>query len=224
MPRLEAPAEWRVSGTAALFDMDGTLVDSTAVVETLWTEFAKREGLDPEEVIRFAHGRQTRDTLARFLPHVSVDRAALAMLREELSRRNGIRPISGATAFLADVSRHVPVAVVTSASRELALVRLNAARIPVPHVLVAGEDVAHGKPAPDGYLLAAHRLGVDIATALAFEDAEAGLRSATAAGARVVVVGALNSPTAASLPRLLTFDDAEVLSDRDRVLIQHRPS
>ena len=69
-----------------------------------------------------------------------------------------------------------PVAVVTSAPRELAVVRMRAASVPVPEVLVAAEDVERGKPDPQGYRLAADRLGVPIADCVVFEDAEAGLR------------------------------------------------
>jgi sugar-phosphatase len=104
----------------------------------------------------------------------------------------------------------VPVAIVTSAPRALAEARLEAAGVPVPGPLIGGGDVAAGKPAPDGYILAARRLAVQASTCLAFEDAEAGLAAATAAGARAVVVGSLDSPLANSLPRLPDFTRASV--------------
>ena len=55
---------------AVLFDMDGTLVDSTAVVEEVWGEFAVRYGLDFEEILRTSHGVQAIDTVRRFPPPV----------------------------------------------------------------------------------------------------------------------------------------------------------
>jgi sugar-phosphatase len=58
--------------------------------------------------------------------------------------------------------------------------------LPVPEVLVVSEDVKHGKPAPDGYRLAANRLGYDPAACLVFEDAPAGVAAARGAGARVI--------------------------------------
>ena len=67
---------------------------------------------------------------------------------------------------------------------------MQAAGIPVPALMVAGEDVSHGKPAPDCFLLAAKRLGVDIGDCLVFEDAPAGIAAAEAAGASVMVISA----------------------------------
>ncbi len=79
----------------------------------------------------------------------------------------------------------------TSAPRVLGVARLEAAGIPVPSVVVTSEDVAAGKPAPDPYLVAAERLGVDVARCAIFEDSENGVAAALAAGAGVVVgVGA----------------------------------
>ena len=53
---------------AVLFDMDGTLVDSTPVVEALWAQFADLYDLSLAEILAYSHGRQTRDTVTRFLP------------------------------------------------------------------------------------------------------------------------------------------------------------
>jgi mannitol-1-/sugar-/sorbitol-6-phosphatase len=74
--------------------------------------------------------------------------------------------------------------------------------LPAAPVLVPADEVEHGKPHPDGYLRAAELLGVAARDCVAFEDAEPGLRSALASGARVVVVGALESPLAAGLDRV----------------------
>ena len=195
-----------IEAAGFLFDMDGTLVDSTAVVEHVWTGFCRRHGLDPVELLAFAHGRQAVDTIARFLPQLTVDeRAALAadLVAEELTRTDGIVEIPGAAAFLAQLAEDgARIAVVTSAPRDLAATRMRAAGVPVPHVLVAAEDVERGKPDPQGYLLAAERLGVPIAECVVFEDAEAGLTAAVASGARVVVVGGHESAVTAGLPRL----------------------
>jgi beta-phosphoglucomutase-like phosphatase (HAD superfamily) len=85
-----------LAGRALLFDMDGTLVDSTDVVETLWTEFGRRHGIDPAHILRIAHGRQSRDIIARFLPEEAVDEATAALAWQELTRLDGIRPVPGA--------------------------------------------------------------------------------------------------------------------------------
>jgi len=207
-----------IEAAGFLFDMDGTLVDSTPVVEAVWSEFCERNGLDPVALLAYAHGRQAADTIAHFLPalgRAERDRLARDLVAQELTRTEGIVEIPGAGAvtrgLLADGA---PVAVVTSAPRELAVVRLRAANIPVPEVLVAAEDVERGKPDPQGYLLAARRLGVPIADCVVFEDAEAGLLAAVASGARVVVVGGHASATTASLPRLADYTASLALAPK----------
>jgi HAD superfamily hydrolase (TIGR01509 family) len=92
----------------------------------------------------------------------------------------------GADALLAALERlALPWAVVTSADIRLARARLGAAGIPDPPLLVTLDDVRVGKPDPEGYLLAARRLGVDPARCLVVEDAEPGVAAGRAAGAVV---------------------------------------
>ncbi|RUV91275.1 HAD family hydrolase, partial [Mesorhizobium sp. M5C.F.Ca.IN.020.14.1.1] len=130
------------------------------------------------------------ETIARLaLPGVEPMREADALLQAEAADIDGIHPIAGAAAFLASLPPE-RWAIVTSAPRELALLRIAAAGIPLPAILVAAEDVSHGKPAPDCFQLAAERLGVDARDCLVFEDAPAGISAAEAAGAAVVVISA----------------------------------
>jgi len=197
---MTTPLEIRAA--AVLFDMDGTLIDSTAVVEALWREFCREYDVDADPLLEFSHGRPTRQTLQRFLPEKASDeREAIAddLERRELGTLDGIVEIPGARALLEAIE--VPWAVVTSAPRDLAVRRLRAAGLPVPEVLVPVDEVTHGKPAPDGYLRAAHLLGVDPGSCVVLEDADAGVRAGLAAGARVVVVGDLASDTTAGLAR-----------------------
>ncbi|WP_374008653.1 HAD-IA family hydrolase [Leifsonia sp. LS-T14] len=198
-----------IEAAGFLFDMDGTLVDSTAVVESVWSEFCLRSDLDPVALLAYAHGRQAADTIAHFLPDLAQaerDGMARDLVAHELTRTEGVVEIPGAAALIERlVAGGAPVAIVTSAPRDLAVARLRAADVPVPEVLVAAEDVQRGKPDPQGYRLAADRLGVPIADCVVFEDAEAGLLAAVASGARVVVVGAHTSATTASLPRLRDY-------------------
>ncbi|QNE37681.1 HAD-IA family hydrolase [Leifsonia shinshuensis] len=186
--------------------MDGTLVDSHAVVEAVWSEFGHRHALDPVEILAYAHGRQAVDTVAHFLPGLPAERRAelvAGLVAEEVTRTDGIVEVPGAVALLTALAEaEAPVAIVTSAPRELAVARLEAAGVPIPAVLVAAEDVSRGKPDPQGYLLAAERLGVPIQECAVFEDAEAGLLAAVASGGRVVVVGHHASATTEGLERV----------------------
>ncbi len=173
---------------AFLFDMDGTLVDSTAVVESEWRRFSAQFGLNAEEVIAFAHGRQTIDTVIHFIGAGAVAEAAADELdTRELILLDGIVAVPGAAALLSSLPPE-RWALVTSASRELANNRMQAAGLPLPTVMVCAGDVQNGKPAPDGYIIAAAELGIDIADCLVLEDAAAGIRAGNASGAKVIAV------------------------------------
>jgi mannitol-1-/sugar-/sorbitol-6-phosphatase len=188
---------------AALFDMDGTLVDSSAAVEASWTVFAHEQGVDPAELMAEIHGVRATDTIARFVPTDRVEAETARLLDREMQALDGVVEIPGAVAAMAALRQAgVAVAVVTSAPRELALARLAAGGIPIPDVVITAEDVEHGKPAPDCYLAGAARLGVDPTRCVVFEDADAGIRAGIAAGARVVVIGDLPSDSAAGLDRI----------------------
>jgi mannitol-1-/sugar-/sorbitol-6-phosphatase len=175
---------------AFLFDMDGTVVNSIAAAERVWADWAHRQGLDVAAFLPTIHGVRAIETIARLaLPGVDPMREADALLKAEVADIDGILPIAGAAAFLASLPPE-RWAIVTSAPRELALLRIAAAGIPLPAILVAAEDVSRGKPAPDCFRLAAERLGVDARDCLVFEDAPAGISAAEAAGAAVMVISA----------------------------------
>ena len=178
----------RKTYAAFLFDMDGTVLDSIAVAERVWGAWALRHGLDVETFLPTIHGVRAEETIRRQkLANIDIAGETEAILQAEVADVEGVIPIPGAEDFL----RALPAgrwAIVTSAQRELALRRMAAAGLPIPAVLVTAEDVSCGKPAPDGYALAARRLGVAADACLVFEDAPAGLLAGTAAGADVVVI------------------------------------
>lgn len=172
--------------SAVLFDLDGVLVDSRAVVERTWRGWCERRGFDAAKVLEAAHGRRTVDTLRLVAP--DLDHAAeLRWLEEaELADREGIVAIPGAPELAASLPRD-RWAVVTSAGRELAHRRLKWVGLPIPSCLVPAEAVSRGKPSPEGYLSAATELRVPPADCVVIEDSPAGVRAARAA--RMTVIG-----------------------------------
>jgi sugar-phosphatase len=186
---------------ALLLDMDGTLVNSDAVVERCWRRWAERHGLDAGEVLRVVHGRQGHATMAVLLPDrpMAENYAENAlMLAEETADTDGVVQVPGAGAFLASLDGR-PHAMVTSASEELATTRMAAAGLPLPPVMVTAERVSASKPDPEGFLKGAAELGFAPDDCVVFEDAEVGIAAARAAGMRVVGVGpraAVHAPTA----------------------------
>jgi sugar-phosphatase len=201
---------------AFLFDMDGTVLDSIAVAERVWGAWAQRHGLDVEAFLPTIHGVRAEETIRRQnLAGIDVALETEAILRGEVADVEGVIPIPGAEAFL----RALPAdrwAVVTSAQRELALRRMAAAGLPLPAVLITAEDVSRGKPAPDGYVLAAERLGVAADACLVFEDAPAGLLAGEAAGAEVVVITATHShPFETPHATLAGYEGVQVVVDQD---------
>ncbi|MCF6521810.1 HAD-IA family hydrolase [Streptomyces sp. JJ36] len=182
-----------LAARALLLDMDGTLVDSDAVVRRVWTDWAREKGLDPERVLTIAHGRQGHATMADLFPDrpAEVNHAENAvLLAREKTDVDGVVPIPGAAALLASLSGSgVPHALVTSADAGLADARMGAAGLPVPRVRVTAECVSASKPDPEGFLKGAAELGHAPGDCLAFEDSAAGIAAALAAGMRVVGVG-----------------------------------
>jgi sugar-phosphatase len=173
------------SADALLVDLDGTLVDSSAPVRRTWAAFAGRHGLDPDYVHRFGQGRPSRDTVRLLAPDVDVAAEAAALERAEVGDADGIFALPGARELLTGCRR---LAIVTSCSRALATVRLRAAGLPIPPVLVSADDVVQGKPDPACFVLGARRLNVDPSRCLVLEDAPAGISAGRAAGAKVLAL------------------------------------
>ncbi len=180
---------------AVLFDMDGTLVESDAAVARAWSAWAAEYGVAPEALSAVAHGVPADGTIRILRPDLDDAGVAAASARQlalQYGDLDDVVALPGAHALLAELdAAGVPWAVVTSADRELARARLGAAGIDAP-VLVARDDIARGKPDPEGYLTAAAALGVPAAACLVVEDAEAGLTAGRAAGARTAALRGLD--------------------------------
>jgi mannitol-1-/sugar-/sorbitol-6-phosphatase len=177
---------------AILFDMDGTLLDSSAVIERAWRWWTAKHSIPLEPVMAVQQGRPNKEVLRQFGPQLDIDQESNQFLKFEENDVEGIVPMPGALDAV-KVAQQGPWAIVTSADRSLAEVRLKATNIPVPDVFITADAIHHGKPNPECYLLAAQALGVYPVDCVVFEDAVAGVAAGKAAGMRVV--GVLTSLT-----------------------------
>ncbi|MEV2190284.1 HAD-IA family hydrolase [Streptomyces phaeochromogenes] len=172
-----------------LFDNDGVLVDSDRGVDQAWSQWARARGLAADRVTAMVHGRRSADTVALLVPDPGERPAALAEIdRLEIEAAATTTALPGALDLLTSLPQG-SWAVVTSGVNALARARIAAAGLPLPPVLITADDVSHGKPAPDGYLAAAGKLGRDPARTVVFEDSAAGATAGAAAGAYVIGVG-----------------------------------
>jgi mannitol-1-/sugar-/sorbitol-6-phosphatase len=171
--------------TPLLFDLDGTLVDSRAVVERQWGALCERLGLDFASVLAVLHGVRSVDVIRRVAPGVDAEAEAERLDAAEEVDTDGLIVVRGAFELLA----RLPAGswgIVTSGHRSLATRRLAAVGLPVPAAMVCGDEVSRGKPDPESFLAGARLLGVPPEMCVAFEDAPAGIQAARAAGMPVV--------------------------------------
>jgi sugar-phosphatase len=207
---------------AVLFDMDGTLVDSTCVVEGAWAWWAKRHGIPLPTVLTFSHGRPTVATMEHFLPGRDHTDELDEMARCEETKLDGILAVPGAVNVVRAVQNH-PWAIVTSAWRRLAEARVVAAGLPLPKVIVPVDEIRNGKPDPEGFLYAAERLGVRPQGCLVFEDTRPGIQAGLSAGMQVV--GMLTTMSAAELkhdPLICDFRDVTIRTEGERLYVELR--
>lgn len=207
---------------AILLDMDGTILTSIKAAERVWAAWAAGRGLDVEAFLPTIHGVQSVETIRRLgLPGVDPEEEAAAITRAEIADVAGIEAIAGAAAFLASLSPD-RWAIVTSAPRALALRRIEAAGLPVPPLLIAAEDVARGKPAPDCFRLAAERLGTTADRCLVIEDSLAGVAAAESAGAMVLIVTATHhQPMDFPHPSIADYGELVLEPSGDGIAIRH---
>jgi mannitol-1-/sugar-/sorbitol-6-phosphatase len=192
---------------AVISDFDGVLADSTEAIRRAWTAWGERLGIDGAAIQEANHGRPGHAVVAEHVPPARVADEAAWLLEAEIADTDGVVAYPGAAELLA-----LPVvAIATSCAMPLARARLAASGLVAPPVLVTADQVARGKPAPDPYLLAADRLGVDPAECLVVEDAPAGVAAGRAAGMTVWAVTTTHAPAeleqahriVAGLPELL---------------------
>jgi mannitol-1-/sugar-/sorbitol-6-phosphatase len=171
--------------------MDGVLVDSTPAVARVWTRWALRHNLEPTSTVRAAHGRPSLASIEELLPHASAAEHLAEndwMERAEIEDVADVVALPGAKELLAGLAPGL-IAVVTSATRALAEVRLRAAGLwEHVHRIVTATDIQRGKPDPEPYQKGAAALGLAARDCIVIEDAPSGTISGKAAGCRVLAV------------------------------------
>lgn len=167
--------------------MDGVLVNSKAVIERVLQRWADRRGLDREAMLHLPHGQKTSDTVRDVAPHLNLREEVAWLDAEEERDLAGIVEVPGASTLVRALAPE-EWALVTSAGRDLAAMRLAAAQVPLPRSIVSGESVRRGKPDPEGYLMGARLLGRRPEECVVLEDAPAGIAAGLAAGMRVIGV------------------------------------
>lgn len=168
---------------AALFDVDGTLIDAMAGQRRIWHEWAERFGLDPALVYEVAMRTRPVETVAELLP--GRDPAPLVAefdrLEDVEAELGPLHGIDGAALLLSSLEPNAWALVTSNAERRVTT-RFRRLGLPLPEVIVDNLATRAGKPSPEPYLLAARRLGVDPRDCLVIEDAPAGVAAGLAAG------------------------------------------
>ncbi|PSL01101.1 sugar-phosphatase [Haloactinopolyspora alba] len=175
-----------MTAEALLLDLDGTLVDSSESITRSWLRWTEEFRVDPA-LLAEAHGRTSAAIVADLVP---ADRVAEALARIdelEVDDAGTVRAMGGVPDWLAALPS-AAWAIVTSGHARLARARIAASGVPSPGVLVTADDIAHGKPHPEPFLLGAARLGVEPERCVVLEDAPSGIAAARAAGMGVVAV------------------------------------
>ncbi len=165
--------------------MDGVLIDSTPAVARVWHRWAIEHDFDPDDVVHRAHGRPSITTIRELLPNSDIAAEDRKVERAEIEDLDGVVPLPGVQELLNSLPSE-RWTIVTSCTRPLALVRLQAAGLPVPKKLITSNDIQNGKPHPEPYLKAAALLGYAGGECIVVEDAPAGIRAGKGAGARVI--------------------------------------
>ncbi len=203
---------------AVLWDMDGTLIDS----EPFWLLSESRLAADYGTVWTEAHGQELigkslYDSSAIIKERLSIKDLSIQEVIDRLTDdvvshlKNQLPWRPGALELLMTIKQAgIPTALVTMSMRRMALAVADQIPFQAFDVVVAGDDVARGKPDPEPYLKAAELLGVDPMQCIAFEDSRTGLASAEAAGC--VAVGIPNIVSIPQAPGRILFDS---LADLD---------
>jgi sugar-phosphatase len=177
-----------------LFDVDGVLLDSRASHQELWRRWAALRSLDFATVSATSRGRRPVETIQTVAPHLDAI-AEDALLTQMLAEITTTVPAYPGAQQLLGALAPARWGVVTGGREQTVLQHFHANGLPEPAVLIDADAVAAGKPAPDGYLHAAHAFAVEPAECLVVEDAPVGVAAGKAAGMTVLAIASTHEPT-----------------------------
>jgi sugar-phosphatase len=185
-----------VAAAGLLFDMDGVLVSSIGSVNRCWKRWAEHYGVVDADKVQIAHGTRAVDIIQLLKPGLDVAEGLKLIEDMEIDDVADLTVLPGAKALLESLPPE-RWAIVTSATKRLAIARLGVAGLPVPERFITGDMVERGKPDPEPYRRGAELLGAAAAECIVVEDAPSGVGAGVAAGARVL--GVLGTHSAAEL-------------------------
>jgi mannitol-1-/sugar-/sorbitol-6-phosphatase len=202
-----------------IFDMDGTLIDSTPAVMRAWSAWENEYGLAPMDMLRH-HGVPSASVVRAVMPEHLQEAAMRRITEIEMANLHDVVVLPGAVEALASLAT-AKNAIATSCTVPLAEARIAAAQLVPPSVLVTVDDVTHGKPHPEPFLEAARRVGADPRRCLVVEDAPKGLEAARAAGCFTLAV-VTTTPREALRADAVVTDLSEIRFDGDQEGIRVR--
>jgi beta-phosphoglucomutase len=180
-------------GLGLIFDLDGVVVDSMPMHTLAWLRYLEQLGIPGKDIAAHMHGRRNDEIVREFMGPDAPDQviaehgAAKERLFREMIGANLVHSLVPGVADFLTRTKGLPVALATNAEPanvDFVLDGTNLRRW--FQVIADGSQVRHAKPAPDIYLAAGARLGVDPRNCIVFEDSPAGIAAARAAGMRVV--------------------------------------
>ncbi|PQE06316.1 haloacid dehalogenase-like hydrolase protein [Rutstroemia sp. NJR-2017a WRK4] len=176
-----------------LFDMDGTIIDSTDAIVKHWHKLGEELGVDPNVILQTSHGRRSIDVLKVISPEKAnwdYVKYMEGLVPKEFG--SDATEIPGARSLLDSlIAANHPWAIVTSGTSPLVSGWLDVLKLPTPEHLITAEDVKDGKPNPMGYNMGKDRLNLSSAAegeVLVLEDSPAGIRAGKSAGCKVLAV------------------------------------
>ncbi|MGA7156419.1 MAG: HAD-IA family hydrolase [Acidobacteriaceae bacterium] len=170
-----------------LFDMDGVLISSIGSVNRSWRRWAHHYGLPDADTFQVPHGIRAVDIVIMLKPDIDPNEGLRLIEDIEMVDVDDLKVLPGAQALLQSLPPE-RWAIVTSATRRLALERLRVAGLPAPERMISAEMVERGKPDPEPYRRGADLIDSPPADCLVVEDAPSGVGAGVAAGCRVLGV------------------------------------